>query len=388
MSIIVRDLTVRGGRLSFRVEGGPSDQLWYDVGEDYQSWLAADRYDVAAVALLPYAMKTGKPIQIMGGVSAHLLHNLRTGIVPILKEHTKPLKPVAIDATMLEQQPEPGQAVVAGLSCGIDSLSTTYMHLDHDVPGLRITHFSFHDVGSHLSETTFTRRLAHVRRAASEFDRPLIVVRSNLPAFHAHRFQPHHTLWNSSVAIALGKGVGTFLYSSGVPYRELHVKGSSDTGFTDPIILPLLSASGVHCVSANAHLSRVEKTALIADWHLAQRWLDVCLRSRDDGRNCSTCWKCCRTILTLELLGKLDAFQDRFNLARYRAVRADFVAKLLDKRLDPLAREVLDLAREQGVKLGSLRCRLEALGRRWFDRSTSLMPRKVRRRLRLRRAQR
>jgi hypothetical protein len=247
------------------------------------------------------------------------------------------------------------------------------MHLDHEVPALRITHFSFHDVGSHTKEATFTRRLARIRRAASEFGRPLIVVRSNLPAFHAYGFEPHHTLWNASVAIALGRGVATYLYSSSVPYRDLHVKRSVTTGYTDPVILPLLSASGVSCVSANAHLTRVEKTELIADWHLAHRWLDVCVRSADDGRNCSTCRKCCRTILTLELLGKLDAFQDRFDLARYRSVRATFVANLLDTHSDPYVREILALADRSGVKLAPRPRPFEVLSRRWIAGSSRLL---------------
>lgn len=79
MSIVIKDLAVADGRLSFGIEGGPSDQLWYQVEPEYQSWLAADRYDAAVLAILPYAMIKRKPIRVMGGVTDLLLHDLRTG---------------------------------------------------------------------------------------------------------------------------------------------------------------------------------------------------------------------------------------------------------------------------------------------------------------------
>ncbi len=35
MSIVIKDLAVADGRLSFGVEGGPSDRLWYEVEPEY-----------------------------------------------------------------------------------------------------------------------------------------------------------------------------------------------------------------------------------------------------------------------------------------------------------------------------------------------------------------
>ena len=55
--------------------------------------------------------------------------------------------------------------------------------------------------------------------------------------------------------------------------------------------------------------------------------LDVCVANPDkrlalEKLNCSRCWKCTRTLLTLEALGRLDAFEKVFDLPYYRTHRA------------------------------------------------------------------
>ena len=388
MSIVIKDLAVADGRLSFGVEGGPSDHLWYEVEPEYQSWFATDRYDAAVLAILPYAMITGKPIRVLGGVTDLLLDDLRTGIIPILNRQRPDLIPVKIDAAPVPAETrQPGSAVLMGLSCGVDSLCTLFTHLDHPVAGRRITHFSFHDVGAHGKvnpDEVFAWRSSHAKAAAAAARRPLIVVRSNLASFRVASFRQYHTLLNCAVGIALGAGVGTFLYSASHPYEAIQVARGGDISFADPIVLPLFSSSGVSCVSADAHLGRVEKTALIADWPYAQRWLDVCVNARADNRNCGACKKCCRTALTLELLGKLETFQDRFDLDRYRGARSKFISYMLLHSEDDLVSDVLDLARTRGVSLASPSMRIKAFGQRWIERSQVALRRRFRARQRQR----
>lgn len=382
MSIVIKNLAVADGRLSFGIEGGPSDHLWYEVEPEYQSWFATDRYDAAVLAILPYAMITGKPIRVMGGVTDLLLDDLRTGIIPILNRQRPDLFPIKIDAASIPAETRgAGSAVLMGLSCGVDSLCTASTHLDHPVAGRRITHFSFHDVGAHGKvnpDEVFAWRLSHARAAAAEAGRPLVIVRSNLPSFRVASFRQYHSLLNCAVGIALGSGVGTFLYSASHPYEAIHVARGGDISIADPIVLPLFSSSGVSCVSANAHMGRVEKVALIADWPYAQRWLDVCVHARADNRNCGACKKCCRTALTLELLGKLEAFRDRFDLDSYRNARSRYILYLLTHPTEDLEREVLDLARRRGITLAPVSVRVWAFGRRWTETSRVAFRRRVR----------
>ena len=62
----------------------------------------------------------------------------------------------------------------------------------------------------------------------------------------------------------------------------------------------------------------MQKTLLVAELPVARQSLTVCTGVTPDGRNCSTCDKCLRTELTLEIAGHLDAFDERFDLGAFR----------------------------------------------------------------------
>jgi hypothetical protein len=366
---------VRDNRLVFDIDGGPAPQLWYEVDPPYAGWLRGDRYDPAVVALIPFAMKHGATIHVDGGITGALLHGLRAGVVPILAQQLPTLRGTTIEAQFLDDC-GCGTAVVTGLSGGVDSYSTIAVHLHHPAAAMRISHLSFHDVGSHgpaEPARVFEARLRRARESARALGYPLVEVRSNLAQFQATLYQQHHTLWNASVAMALRNGVGTYLYSSTVPYRDVSVRPTKDIALADPIVLGLMSWSGVRCVSANAELTRLAKTELIADDPLVQATLDVCVKPLADARNCSVCWKCCRAELTLDLLGKLDAFSQVFDLAAFRRVRAHYIAHLLAVD-DPHGPDLVALARQRDRPIDTLGDRMRGLERKWLLRMGNHLP--------------
>ena len=59
--------------------------------------------------------------------------------------------------------------------------------------------------------------------------------------------------------------------------------------------------------------------------------------------------KCVRTLLTLELLGRLEDFAELFNMAHYEKKRSGFIAKML-KSDDPFGVELDELAKSLGHK--------------------------------------
>ena len=69
--------------------------------------------------------------------------------------------------------------------------------------------------------------------------------------------------------------------------------------------------------------------------------------------NCSVCPKCVRTLLTLDILGKLDAFSGVFDIDRYRreARRRAIADAIVGERKNLFAKHLVDLARERGVDL-------------------------------------
>ena len=97
-------------------------------------------------------------------------------------------------------------------------------------------------------------------------------------------------------------------------------------------------------------MTRIEKTRAIGDWDIAQDYLDVCFHFN----NCGTCAKCYRTLVTLDLLGKVDDFGRVFDIKKYYRNRKKAYGWLLytkqgDAKNDNavFARDIYRLAKEK-----------------------------------------
>ncbi len=341
----------RAGRveLAWRVDGLNQRELRFTVASGYEGFLD-DGYEAAVVALLIPAMQVGKNIEVDGPLSGRLLWGLSRGVIPILRTQMPELSrieviPVGERSTVQRVE----RAVATGLSNGVDSLTTCLDHLsDPSVPtSLRVTHFLFNDVGSHgdsgNTESLRDRRLAGVSATAEELGVPLIYVESNVSDFYSLPFLATHTLLNVAVPMALQRGVRRFLYSSGSDFGEISVRSIADIGLADPLLLQFLSTEWLDLVPVGNEYTRVEKVLKIADFELATRRLDVCLRS---GHNCGICRKCVQVLLILEANDTLERFEHLFDLDAYRRVRSRNVSWIVASD-DISAIHTVDFLREQ-----------------------------------------
>ena len=187
---------------------------------------------------------------------------------------------------------------------------------------------------------------------------------------------------NCAVAHLLGGGIGRLVYASGFTYADVRMPDHGEISRIDTVLLPLLSTGSVTLEPANAALTRVQKTLAIAD-RPERRWLDVCVAPDEDVTNCSRCWKCMRTMLTLDIAGRLDEFcPTPFRREPYSARLPSYRAEVLAST-DPQCREIVRLAADRGWHWGTaayvraivlrLRARIHAAARK--------LVRKVRRRL-------
>lgn len=140
-------------------------------------------------------------------------------------------------------------------------------------------------------------------------------------------------------------GVGKYLYASTYPYESVFIGETYDTAYSDPISLPLLSTEALEAISVGSQYTRVAKTVQVASLPLAQDTLDVCVGGKSAG-NCSRCWKCLRTLVTLEIAGALRDFDGTFDLDRYAAARSRYLGTVATSD-DPLLREIVVFAREK-----------------------------------------
>ena len=129
---------------------------------------------------------------------------------------------------------------------------------------------------------------------------PLILI--NTPTAHRAAEQPYY------------QAVRQIAADTGVPYYNLN-EMDDVTGITKQDYW----TDSEHLNSEGAAKTRFEKTRDVANYPPARKYLHVC--THDDGPCCNTCEKCCRTIMTLDALGRLDDFRDIFDVDYYRRNR-------------------------------------------------------------------
>jgi hypothetical protein len=358
MPIVIGTPTVEADeeRITYRAEtdGFPGEKcLWFSVPIEAAP-LLNDRVDAALVALLMPAMSLGQDVVIDGPISDELVWNARGEVQEILRRLRPELAAVEIDINNPMPPLPPGTAVATGYSAGVDSYATlARFHFSNDVPSiLRVTHLLYNNVGSHghgqRGSALYRDRLDLLRPNALSTGLPLIDVDSNLDDFYLAAglaFQPSHSMRNAAVVHLLSAGVRHYFYASSVPYDDIACAATFDLGFGDPLLLPFLSTRSLTLQPSGTEMDRSAKTALVAEIPHTYERLDVCVESRD-GTNCSECWKCHRTMLTLDLLGALPKYDKVFKTPRNPCWKEEHIVQALMQDM-PSARSIVRLYDER-----------------------------------------
>lgn len=329
-------------------------QLWYAVDRPYSEFLTRENSDGFLVGLLLLAMKHNEDIYIDGMISERLFYNLTNYVIKILtllipSLHQINIYPQGLNSSKIPQQ-VPG--VATGFSGGIDSFCTFIDHFGENTPpSYRLTHLILNNVGSHGKgdRELFNQRYQRLCNFAQEYQLPLIKIDSNLHEILAMNFQNTHTTRNISAVLLLQKLFGKYYYASAHKYQDCIIGSSPDGAVIDPAAIHLFSTETTECISTGCQYSRVEKTMKVAEFEPSYRYLDVCVHAVDRAENCSQCWKCARTLLTLEILGKHHRYKNVFDLEKFDKIRDDYI-KSLQESTSPLSREVLDLAIERNYQ--------------------------------------
>jgi len=334
--------------LQYPIEfSGGESVLWYRFDKKYQSFIT-DFLDGPLIALLFTAMGNGEDIYINGTISERLYYNISRPMQMLLKKVFPFLKLIKIYPEEINSHHERANGVATGFSCGVDSFCLLKDHYISDVPiGFKITHLLFNNVGSHGrgNDLLFKNRYKKNKIIADRMGLPLIKIDSNLDSFYNMlSFQKNHTLRNPSIPLLLQNGIGRFYYASGYDYSNISLKENKTLAYIDPIILPMLSTEVVDMISSGSEYTRVEKTIHIADLEITHDSIDVCTNPSEAG-NCSVCWKCMRTLLTLDITGLLDLYTKAFDLQKYYSERYDYFGKILVSK-DIYSKEIIKLSKE------------------------------------------
>lgn len=329
-----------------------ADELWFRVADEHAD-LVSDRADAALLGLLLPAMRAGENVQVRGAVSERLHYNL-SGPLQFVMQHVIPgLHTIRVQPSEIVSSPRRAAGVATGFSAGIDSFSVLADHHYGDpLPGFRLTHLLYNNVGSNgaAGNPLFRMRYERLKPVADRIGLPFVAVDSNLMSFYEGvSFKHSYTVRNAVVALLLQAGIGRTFHAAGTVLSgappSLPLK---DVAHFDPVILPMMSTEVLDAMWVGGTYTRVQKTLQVAEIEDSWDALDVCVRN-DRAGNCSTCKKCVRTLLTLEIAGLLDRYEGLFDVALYRRQRHWRVSRILHSHWAN-SHEIQRLARERGYR--------------------------------------
>ena len=334
-------------------------ELWYSTTPEFGQYFSPDRGDAFILPLLFYAMKQNLSMKMEVPISERLYYTITNYLSKAMLHIFQDWNEITLDCPISSEPIQNAGGVGTGLSCGIDSFSTIVDHMSERQPkGYRLTHCTFFNVGGHnpLSPSSdkikklFRDRADRVRLCAEELGLPLVVVDSNMEEILGKPFAATFTFANLSVVLALQKLFKTYYFSSSDHIGDFQLSKEFSSGY-DIFSLPMASTETLAFFSTGSLYSRVEKTSMVASFPISYRHLNVCLF---EDTNCSKCAKCLRTMLTLDVLGKLDLYRNVFNLDLYRANKVGFIGTvLLERKNNSHYQEIYDTMIKDGYNFVS-----------------------------------
>lgn len=318
--------------------------LWFAVPIEYKQYLCAERGDAFVVAMLWYAMITGSDIESEAPVSEKMVFHVTRYLIPALCTEENGYRRIKILGPTTDKPYKNIGGVGTGMSCGIDSFYTLHEYTKEDTPKkYRLTHLSYFNMGaifhpnrSEKKEYTLkefyetTERMSeekreNARQVAEQAGLPLVYVKSNLDSDYYRGASGHTGVYrNCAMALSL-QGLFAVYYNSsaGWPgYFDLTLTEGSQ--HYEALLCQCLSTETLTFILSD-YVTRAEKTIAIADDKLVQKCLDVCFCFN----SCGKCSKCIRTLVTLDIIGKLDQFGEVFDVEHFKKHRVEAYLEIL-----------------------------------------------------------
>ncbi|MGD2179510.1 hypothetical protein [Lusitaniella coriacea] len=323
-------------------------EIYFEYPKRFADCLSEDA-DAFVPALLLPAMEMGESLEIEPPISEKLFRNTRKIQDIFCQWHPENFKQILVFARNVVKRNLPNRSHVgAFFSLGVDSFYTFHKHIHPNNPLLpKISHL-IHMKGIEFPlsyykddrEQEVNQRIEEVARATNI---DVVFGETNIRSHFPLKWGLYyHGAALASVALSLSGGFNSVLLPSTDSYKKIFHWGSS------PLIDHLWSTENTELVHDGSEVERAEKTAkFLTQNALAMKYLRVCLKNYGGAGNCGKCTKCVRTMLPLEISGKLSMFQTFPNSL---PKNWDKILEIKDEHDLAHAEAILDLAREAGAE--------------------------------------
>ena len=379
----------------------PAQRIWFRFPRSIASLLTR-RADPFVIATAVHALHRFRRLHIHGVVSDGLLANLTAFHGAFAAFHHLPAgASVEYTATTIAEPAGPARRSmgISAFSGGVDSCFSVYAHtsLSSLEPKRRTgAALMMHGFDIPLDQNdTFASSVARSKRLTDDAGLRLFTGVTNLRMLSVP--------WEQTFAAAVAGSLSFFqpAYTFGlVPSCQEWTQVRLDNG-SNPLTDPLLSSGSFQIVHDGTSFGRIEKLRHLARWPAALRNMRVCWQGDQLDRNCCRCEKCLRTMLMLDVCGKLpvEAFPLPIEVGAVAALSLksqgaldEFAYVLREAQrlglqkpwMHPAARMIAKSERhrrlwQQGKSIaqfvpGPVRSVLRLAGNRWLRRSASARP--------------
>ena len=339
-------------------------ELFYLSSIENGKYFCNEVADAFVLPMILRAVKTHQDIVVESGMSEKLFYNLNDSVLyAVSKAYEKkygvhPLgkEVVRVKCEKLIPSTYNPTAVGTGCSLGVDSFAVLLQNLfSDDCPSsYRVTHLTLFNAGAFGSRDvegarrSFRKEVERTKAFADKIRVPFVWVDSNTRSFFPElSFDWCHTYLNMGIVLSMQKLWKKYLYAAGYSVDNSTFDISYSAKY-EPYLLPHLSTESTELISASMSMRRSDKVAYISDSELVQKELYVCLKEQilnnpqasnkyyGEFKNCGHCKKCLRTMLQLEILGKLDLFKDIFDMKDWCNMRENYIAEVIVGRKENL----------------------------------------------------
>lgn len=315
-----------------------SDSIIAEVSPNMEQYITDDRCDAFVTGLMSFAMKNGYDFRSEIPISEELYYNLDNHFIDAIAHEGSGLYRPQLIIPTIDQCEHTGNIVATGISCGIDCLHTLFLHETYKISSYKITHLAFYNIGSHQTGSgeeydnkLYEGRFNLCKSFAEEYGYNFYTLSSNIHDFiQRHGGYSHicnHSYMAAFSILLLQKGISKYYYSAGYPYTDFRTyrkykKEDLDSAMYDLLTFYTISIGKLKVYSSGGSIKRIDKTRILSTYKPAQKYLNVCVRSpRNDG----TCFKCVRTLLSLDATGNIDNFNEVFDIEEYKKHKNEYL---------------------------------------------------------------
>lgn len=303
-----------------------SKQLWFSVPEEFGDWLTDDVYDAFMVAMLFPAMYYKQDLFVDGCVSERLYDNLTHYVQNCERAYLDYLAEINVTVKGFANTKKTGHLVGTGFSAGIDAFSTLYDRFElEQKPSFKLSALFFFNVGSHggggeKARKKFYTRYEYLLPLAQELGLPFVPMDSNLFEFYQFEWEyDAGVLCRSTGILVFEKVLDKYYVAYDYSYWEIvHMTAADYASVTDMCNNYLSETETLDIIVDGTQYRRSEKTERLLNYPPFLKYLNVCVSRRATADNCSYCHKCKRTLLTLDILGRLEDVRSLFNIKIYK----------------------------------------------------------------------